>query len=148
MEERSAPHISILYFVPESHLVTLPLLYAHFRILLRRLRNPVRTVGAAQCGGGRGSLPQLWPRPPDNAILHIRGKSGKRQERSTDRVRQRDVRRKLLPGRHVWHEYELGGRQVTTHRPDRAKKTVERRRLGDVFLCAKRQRFFAIDSKR
>ena len=53
---------------------------------------------------------------------------------------QRDVRRKLLPERHVWHEYELGGGQVATYRPDGAEKTVERKRLGDVFLCAKRQR--------
>jgi len=140
MEERSAPHISILYFyfVPESPLVTLPLLYAHFRILLRRLRNAVRTVDTAQSGGGRGPVPELWPGPPDNAILHLRGESGKRQERSTGRVWQRDVRRKLLPERHVRPEYELGGGQVATYRPDGAEKTVERRRLGDVFLCAKR----------
>ena len=107
MEERSAPHISILYFVSQSHLVTLPLLYAHFRILLRRLRNQVRTVGAAQCGGGRGSLPGCGHDHLTTQYSTFAARAGKRQERSTGRVRQRNVRRKLLPERHVWHEYEL-----------------------------------------
>src|SRR6185437_7830983 len=115
-----------------------------FRIRLRRLWNPVRATRAAYRGGGRRTLPELWPSPSDHAVLDFRGTGEQRQDRRAGRVRQRHVRGELLPGRHVRNEYELVRGQIVTDSPDRGEKAVERRRFGDVLLGSEGERFSAI----